>query len=83
MRTIRTRLLVWLLSAVVAAGLSSAYTLYLAALTGASQVFDEQLQQTAYSLLDQSFEFALPPQLPAEQTRNNVVVQVWQLAVEL
>ncbi len=78
MRTIRTRLLVWLLSAVVAAGLSSAYTLYVTALTGADQVFDEQLQQTAYSLQDQSFEFALPPQLPAAQTRNNVVVQVWR-----
>ncbi len=77
MRTIRTRLLVWLLSAVVAAGLSSAYTLYQAALAGADQVFDEQLQQTALSLRDQSFEFALPPQLPATDTRNNVVVQVW------
>jgi two-component system OmpR family sensor kinase len=77
MRTIRTRLLVWLLSAVVAAGLSSAYTIYQTALLGADQVFDEQLQQTAFSLRDQSFEFALPPQLPASETRNNVVVQVW------
>ena len=77
MRTIRSRLLVWLLSAVVAAGLSSAYTLYRTALVGADQVFDEQLQQTAISLRDQSFEFALPPQLPASDTRNNVVVQVW------
>jgi len=77
MRTIRARLLMWLLSAVVAAGLSSAYTLYQTALAGASQVFDEQLQTTAISLRDQSFEFALPPQLPATETRNNVVVQVW------
>ena len=77
MKTIRARLLVWLLSAVVAAGLSSAYTLYQTALGGAGQVFDEQLQQTAFSLRDQSFEFALPPQLPASETRNNVVVQVW------
>jgi two-component system OmpR family sensor kinase len=77
MTTIRTRLLVWLLSAVIAAGLSSAYTTYQTALAGADQVFDEQLQQTAYSLRDQSFEFALPPQLPASETRNQVVVQVW------
>ncbi len=77
MRTIRTRLLLWLLSAVLAAGLSGAYTMYGTALTGASQVFDEQLQQTALSLRDQSFEYALPPQLPATETRNNVVVQVW------
>lgn len=77
MRTIRARLLVWLLSAVIAAGLSSAYTIYQTALVGADQVFDEQLQQTAFSLRDQSFEFALPPQLPASETRNNVVVQVW------
>ncbi|MBM4196363.1 MAG: HAMP domain-containing protein [Gammaproteobacteria bacterium] len=77
MKTIRTRLLVWLLSAVTAAGLSSALTLYSAALDGAGQVFDEQLQQTALSLRDQSFEFALPPQLPAQQTRNSVLVQVW------
>jgi len=77
MRTIRTRLLVWLVSAVLAAGLSSAFTIYQTALIGADQVFDEQLSQTAYSLRDQSFEFALPPQLPASETRNNVVVQVW------
>jgi two-component system OmpR family sensor kinase len=77
MRTIRTRLLLWLLSAIVAAGLSGAYTLYRAARLGADQVFDEQLQQTAISLRDQSFEFALPPQLPPSDTRNNVVVQVW------
>jgi two-component system OmpR family sensor kinase len=77
MRTIRARLLMWLLSAVVAAGLSGAYTLYQTALAGANQVFDEQLQTTAISLRDQSFEFALPPQLPASETRNNVVVQVW------
>lgn len=80
MKTIRSRLLVWLLSAVIAAGLSSAYTTYEAALAGANQVFDEQLQQTAYSLRDQSFEFALPPQLPASETRNSVVVQVWSAA---
>lgn len=80
MRTIRSRLLVWLLSAVIAAGLSSAYTTYEASLAGANQVFDEQLQQTAYSLRDQSFEFALPPQLPASETRNSVVVQVWTAA---
>lgn len=77
MTTIRARLLLWLLSAVVAAGLSSAYTLYESALTGLDQIFDEQLQQTALSLRDQSFEFALPPQLPAAETRNSVVVQVW------
>jgi two-component system OmpR family sensor kinase len=77
MRTIRARLLVWLLSAVIAAGLSSAFTAYQTALAGANQVFDEQLQQTALSLRDQSFEFALPPQLPASETRNSVVVQVW------
>ena len=77
MNTIRTRLLLWLLSAVIAAGLSSALTLYRTALDGAGQVFDEQLQTTATSLRDQSFEFALPPQLPARETRNNVVVQVW------
>lgn len=80
MKTIRSRLLVWLLSAVIAAALSSAYTTYEAALAGANQVFDEQLQQTAYSLRDQSFEFALPPQLPASETRNSVVVQVWSAA---
>jgi two-component system OmpR family sensor kinase len=77
MTTIRARLLLWLLSAVLATTLSGAYTLYQTALASADQVFDEQLQQTAFSLRDQSFEFALPPQLPATETRNNVVVQVW------
>lgn len=79
MTTIRARLLLWLLSAVVAAGLSSAFTLYENARNGLDQVFDEQLQQTALSLRDQSFEFALPPQLPATETRNSVVVQVWNI----
>jgi two-component system OmpR family sensor kinase len=78
MRSIRTRLLVWLLSAVIAVGLSAAVTTYESALTTADAVFDEQLQQTAISLRDQAFEFALPPQLPASETRNNVVVQVWR-----
>jgi two-component system OmpR family sensor kinase len=77
MTTIRTRLLVWLLSAIAAAGLSGAYTTYSNALVAASEIFDEQLQQTAYSLRDQAFEFALPPQLPASETRNEVVVQVF------
>ncbi|CAG0945634.1 partial two-component system, OmpR family, sensor kinase, partial [Gammaproteobacteria bacterium] len=79
MTTIRARLLLWLLSAVVAAGLSGAFTLYENARDGLDQVFDEQLQQTALSLRDQSFEFALPPQLPATETRNSVVVQVWNI----
>ncbi|GMW08280.1 MAG: ATP-binding protein [Gammaproteobacteria bacterium] len=77
MTTIRARLLVWLLSAVIAAALSGAFTTYQITLESAGEVFDEQLQQTAYSLRDQSFEFALPPQLPASETRNRVVVQVW------
>lgn len=80
MTTIRTRLLMWLLSAVAAAGLSGAYTTYSNALVAAGEIFDEQLQQTAYSLRDQAFEFALPPQLPASETRNEVVVQVWSAA---
>ena len=77
MKAIRTRLLVWLLSAVTAGGLSAVVTTYQSALSAADEVFDEQLQQTAISLRDQAFEFALPPQLPASDTRNSVVVQVW------
>ena len=79
MTTIRARLLLWLLSAVAAAGLSGAYTLYEGALAGLDQVFDEQLQQTALSLRDQPFDFALPLELPASETRNSVVVQVWNV----
>ncbi len=54
MTTIRARLLLWLLSAVVAAGLSGAFTLYENARDGLDQVFDEQLQQTALSLRGQT-----------------------------
>jgi two-component system OmpR family sensor kinase len=77
MRTIRARLLVWLLSAVIAAALSGAVTTYQTALTGAGEVFDELLQQTAYSLRDQSFEFAAAPAIPESGISNSVVVQVW------
>lgn len=80
MNTIRTRLLLWLLSAVAAAGLSGAWAVYDRALQGLDELFDEQLQQTALSLQDQSFDSSLLPQIPATDTRNNVVIQVWNVA---
>lgn len=80
MNTIRTRLLLWLLSAVAAAGLSGAWALYERALVGIDELFDEQLQQTALSLADQSFERTNVPLLAPTGARNSMVVQVWNVS---
>lgn len=80
MNTIRARLLLWLLSAVAAAGLSGAWALYERALVGIGELFDEQLQQTALSLADQSFERASMPLLAPARARNSMVVQVWNVS---
>lgn len=80
MNTIRARLLLWLLSAVAAAGLSGAWTLYERALVGIDELFDEQLQQTALSLADQSFERTNVPLLATTGARNSMVVQVWNVS---
>ncbi len=79
MRSIRTRLLVWLLGAVLLTGLASGWLIYRNALAEANAFFDYQLRQTALTLRDQSFQYALPPDLQINEPGYDFVVQVWSL----
>lgn len=77
MKTIRGRLLLGLLLALAALGLAGGAALYVSARNTADEVFDQQLQQTALSLRDQSFEYALTPDLSRPEPDAATVIQVW------
>jgi len=79
MKSIRARLLVWLLGAVVLTGLAGGWLIYRNALAEANAFFDYQLRQTALTLRDQSFQYALPPDLTINEPGYDFVVQVWSL----
>lgn len=79
MRSIRTRLLVWLLGVVLLAGSVAGWLIYRNALGEANAFFDYQLRQTALTLRDQSFQYALPPDLAVNEPGYDFVVQVWSL----
>ncbi len=75
--SIRHRLLVWLLSSVLAGGLLAAGVVFLQARTQANELFDYQLRQLALTLRDRIY---LPTQL-AEVLQGeealDFVIQVW------
>ena len=79
MNSIRGRLLVWLLGAVLLTGLAGGWLIYRNALAEANAFFDYQLRQTALTLRDQSFQYALPPDLTINEPGYDFVVQVWSL----
>jgi two-component system OmpR family sensor kinase len=79
MKSIRARLLVWLLGAVVLTGMAGGWQIYRNALAEANAFFDYQLRQTALTLRDQSFQYALPPDLTINEPGYDFVVQVWSL----
>lgn len=79
MKSIRARLLVWLLGAVLLAGSAAGWLIYRNALAEANAFFDYQLRQTALTLRDQSFQYALPPDLTVNEPGYDFVVQVWSL----
>ncbi len=79
MKSIRARLLVWLLGAVLLTGLGGGWLIYRNALAEANAFFDYQLRQTALTLRDQSFQYALPPDLTINDPGYDFVVQVWSL----
>jgi len=75
--SIRHRLLVWLLSTVLAAGLGAATVVFFKARDEANELFDYQLRQLALTLRDRTY---LPSQL-AEVLQGeealDFVIQVW------
>ena len=79
MTSIRARLLVWLLGLVLLTGVVGGWFIYRNALAEANAFFDYQLRQTALTLRDQSFQYALPPDLTIREPGYDFVVQVWRL----
>ncbi len=77
--SIRHRLLVWLLSTVLAAGLAASSVVFFKARDEANELFDYQLRQLALTLRDRTY---LPSQL-AEVLQGeealDFVIQVWAL----
>jgi two-component system, OmpR family, sensor kinase len=76
--SLRTRLLVWLLSGVLLVGIVGGWSLYSNALAEADTFFDYQLRQTALVLLDQPVEYLLTQPIPGSDAYD-FVVRVWSL----
>lgn len=76
MNSIRRKLLVWLLAAVLTAGMVAAWGVYRQARAELDEVFDYHLRQLALSLRNRSFEGMLiePADLAGE---FDFVIQVW------
>ncbi len=78
-RSIRARLLGWLISGVVLIGIAGGWVVYRNALAEADAFFDYHLRQTALILRDEPVEYSLAPRLPANDAAYDFVVQVWSL----
>jgi two-component system, OmpR family, sensor kinase len=78
-RSIRTRLLAWLLGGVVLTGAAGGWVVYRNALAEADAFFDYHLRQTALILRDEPVEYSLAPRIPANDAAYDFVVQVWTL----
>jgi two-component system OmpR family sensor kinase len=79
MRSVRARLLAWLLSGVLLVGAVGGWMVYRNALAEADAFFDYQLRQTALLLSDQPVEYLLNPNIPRANAEYDFVVQVWTL----
>jgi signal transduction histidine kinase len=79
MNSIRSRLLLWLLSTVALAGAAGGWFSYRNALEDADEFFDLHLRQTALTLRDQAFEYAASPEMREEEAEYDFVVQVFSL----
>ena len=79
MKSLRARLLAWLLAGVAFVGVAGGLTVYRNALSEADAFFDYHLRQTALILRDQPVEYLLAPQLPSTDAAYDFVVQVWSL----
>ncbi len=79
MRSLRGRLLLWLLSGVILVGAVGGWIVYLNALSEADTFFDYELRQTALLLSDQPVEYQLEAPLPPNDAAYDFVVQVWTI----
>ena len=79
MRSIRARLLAWLIGGVVLIGITGGWVVYRNALAEADAFFDYHLRQTALILRDEPVEYSLGPRIPANDAAYDFVVQVWTL----
>jgi two-component system, OmpR family, sensor kinase len=79
MRSVRARLLVWLLGGVLFVGAVGGWMVYRNALAEADAFFDYHLRQTALLLSDQPVEYLLNPNIPQTNAEYDFVVQVWTL----
>ena len=78
MRSIRRRLLAWLLSALALTGLLASALTYFQAQEDVSELFDYQLRQIAFSLRYQPASKAIPEQSDADdEDAPDFVAQVW------
>jgi two-component system, OmpR family, sensor kinase len=78
-RSLRTRLLAWLLGGVAFVGATGGWMVYRNALAEADAFFDYHLRETALILRDQPVEYQLTPQFPPADAAYDFVVQVWSL----
>ena len=78
-KSLRTRLLVWLLGGVLLVGAAGGWFVYRNALVEADAFFDYHLRQTALLLSDQPVEYLLSPEIPQTSAEYDFVVQVWTL----
>jgi two-component system, OmpR family, sensor kinase len=79
MNSLRTRLLIWLLGAVLLIGVAGGFIIYRNSLAEANAFFDYHLRETALLLRDQAYGFAPPDGLPQQVPQYDFVVQVWSL----
>lgn len=79
MRSIRGRLLAWLITGVMLIGVAGGWVVYRNALAEADAFFDYHLRQTALILRDEPVEYSLAPRIPANDAAYDFVVQVWSL----
>jgi len=78
-RSLRARLLAWLLAGVVCVGAVGGWIVYRNALAEADAFFDYHLRQTALILRDQPVQYLLAPQFAPANASYDFVVQVWSL----
>ena len=79
MKSIRSRLLGWLITTVLLAGAAGGWLSYRNSLEDADAFFDLHLAQTALTLRDQAFEYAASPGMREEEAEYDFVVQVFSL----
>src|SRR6185312_3759917 len=79
LRSLRTRLLVWLLGGVALVGVAGGLVVYRNALAEADAFFDYHLKETALFLRDQPVEYQFPTPLPPNDVAYDFVVQIWTI----